>query len=293
MRGTYRRRVSRQRSVSSATTIAVVATSAIIGFAAFVTPSGPAATGDPIVIEFPLEARVAAAVFAGSVGNDVATQVGAAPETQRVETQTATPEAASRPIPIPTAESSATTTTTHPPETTTTTQPPATTTTTSAPTTTTRPPTTTTTTTHAPHPPSTTTTAPPVTTTVAPPPTTTTAPPPTTTTTPPPTTTLPPGEPGERWRPLVSQYFPTERVEEALSVIWCESRGNPAAVNASSGATGLFQFIPSTWGWASPAAGWAGYSATNAEANIASAAWLVQSSLDAGQSAWKHWSCKP
>ncbi|VAW04735.1 hypothetical protein MNBD_ACTINO02-2296, partial [hydrothermal vent metagenome] len=42
MRGTYRRRVSRQRSVSSATTIAVVAVSAIIGFAAFVTPSGPA-----------------------------------------------------------------------------------------------------------------------------------------------------------------------------------------------------------------------------------------------------------
>ncbi len=292
MRGTYRRRISRQRSVSSATTIAVVATSAIIGFAAFVTPSGPAAVGDPVVIEYPLEARVAAAVFAGSVGNDVATQVGSTPDTQRIEMQTATPQAASAPMLTTTAASSpSTTTTTHPPETTTTTQPPETTTTTSAPTTTTRPPATTTTT-HAPHPPPTTTTAPPVTTTTTPPPTTT-APPPTTTTTPPPTTTLPPGDPVERWLPLVAQYFPAERVEEALSVIRCESRGNPAAVNASSGATGLFQFIPSTWGWASPAAGWAGYPATNAEANVASAAWLVQSSLDAGQPAWKHWSCKP
>jgi transglycosylase-like protein with SLT domain len=278
MRGTYRRRVSRRRSVSSATTIAVVATSAIIGFAAFVTPSGPAATGDPITIDYPLEARVAAAVFAGSVGNDAATQVGGTSETQPVATRSTTPVAASEPAPAPVSEAPVTTTT-HPPTTTTSTRAPVTTTTTHPPTTT-RPPATTTT--HAPHP---TTTAPPVTTTEAPPPTTTTPPPP--------TTTLPPGDPIERWRPLVTQYFAADRVEEALSVIWCESRGNPDAVNASSGATGLFQFIPSTWGWASPAAGWANYVATNAEANISTAAWLVQSSLDAGQPAWKHWSCKP
>lgn len=286
MRGTYRRRVSRRRSVSSAITIAVVATSAIIGFAAFATPSGPAATGDPITIDYPLQARVAAAVFAGSVGNDAATQVGGTSEIQPVEPRLEIPVAASEPAPTAVSEAP-TTTTTHPPTTTTTsTRAPVTTTTTTThpPTTTTRPPPTTTTT-HAPHPPPTTTTAPPVTTTEAPPPTTTTPPPP--------TTTLPPGDPIERWRPLVAQYFGADRVEEALSVIWCESRGNPAAVNSSSGATGLFQFIPSTWGWASPAAGWANYVATNAEANISTAAWLVQSSLDAGQPAWKHWSCKP
>ena len=28
---------------------------------------------------------------------------------------------------------------------------------------------------------------------------------------------------------------------------WCESRMNPGAYNASSGSSGLFQFIPSTW----------------------------------------------
>jgi len=28
---------------------------------------------------------------------------------------------------------------------------------------------------------------------------------------------------------------------------WCESRMNPSAYNASSGSSGLFQFIPSTW----------------------------------------------
>jgi hypothetical protein len=28
---------------------------------------------------------------------------------------------------------------------------------------------------------------------------------------------------------------------------WCESRMNPHAYNATSGASGLFQFLPSTW----------------------------------------------
>ena len=30
-------------------------------------------------------------------------------------------------------------------------------------------------------------------------------------------------------------------------VVWRESRGDPKAVNPSSGAGGLFQFLPSTW----------------------------------------------
>ncbi len=33
----------------------------------------------------------------------------------------------------------------------------------------------------------------------------------------------------------------------AMRVAHCESRYNPLAVNASSGASGLFQFMPSTW----------------------------------------------
>lgn len=160
-------------------------------------------------------------------------------------------------------------------------------------------------------PASTTTTAPPVTTTApppaptttttaAPPPTTTTAPPPTTTTAPPvTTTTAPPVEGGERdvefWRPLVETYFPADLVDDALVVIDCESNGDPLAHNPVSGAAGLFQFIPSTWDWASVSAGWAGASPYDPEANVATAAWLVADSIAGGHSggAWGHWSCKP
>jgi soluble lytic murein transglycosylase-like protein len=47
---------------------------------------------------------------------------------------------------------------------------------------------------------------------------------------------------------------------ELLAVVWCESRFDPRAVNPRSGASGLFQFVPSTWRVASRAAGWAGAS---------------------------------
>ena len=33
----------------------------------------------------------------------------------------------------------------------------------------------------------------------------------------------------------------------AFNVAWCESRYHPNSVNSSSGASGLFQFLPSTW----------------------------------------------
>ena len=36
-------------------------------------------------------------------------------------------------------------------------------------------------------------------------------------------------------------------VEWAFNVAWCESRYHPTSVNSSSGASGLFQFLPSTW----------------------------------------------
>ena len=148
-------------------------------------------------------------------------------------------------------------------------------------TTTTKPPATTTTTTKAPAPTTTTTTT-----------TTTQAPAPATT-----TTTTPPDQkrPIEEWRPLVAAYFDADMVDDALSVIYCESRGDPNAVNPRTGAAGLFQFMPSTWEWASSNAGLAGASVFNAEANVASAAWLVNHSIATGHpgGAWGHWSCKP
>ena len=51
----------------------------------------------------------------------------------------------------------------------------------------------------------------------------------------------------EQWRSLVAAHFPPSEVERALCILWAESRGNPGAVNPSSGAAGLWQFIPSTW----------------------------------------------
>ena len=120
-------------------------------------------------------------------------------------------------------------------------------------------------------------------------------PPATTTTT---TTTTPPGVEGgprdvEEWRPLVEQYFPAELVDDALTVIRCESQGDPLAYNSRSGASGLFQFISGTWNWASQNAGWAGASPFDPEANIASAAWLVQWSIGRGIHPWAHWNCRP
>lgn len=96
----------------------------------------------------------------------------------------------------------------------------------------------------------------------------------------------------EQWRGLVSQHFPANRVDEALHIMWCESRGDPEAYNPYSGASGLFQFIPSTWATTSPAAGYAGASPFDPEANVASAAWLANRYQELGQYYWTAWNCK-
>ncbi len=99
--------------------------------------------------------------------------------------------------------------------------------------------------------------------------------------------------PVERWRPLVERYFPEDRVEEALSIIDCESDGDPIARNPRSSASGLFQFLDGTWSGASEQAGFEGQSPFSPEANVASAAWLVEYSIGAGASPWAHWTCRP
>ncbi len=104
------------------------------------------------------------------------------------------------------------------------------------------------------------------------------------------------GGPGvERWRNLVGHYFPQDRVEQALEVMACESRGNPGATHPLSDAAGLFQFMTGTWEVAAPAAGFAGASRYDPEANIAAAAWLVRFSIETGHpgGAWGRWTCRP
>ena len=59
-------------------------------------------------------------------------------------------------------------------------------------------------------------------------------------------------------------------VQWAINVAYCESRYHPNSVNSDSGATGLFQFMASTWG-GTP---WASKSRFDPVANAQAAAWL-------------------
>ena len=74
--------------------------------------------------------------------------------------------------------------------------------------------------------------------------------------------------------------------DQLLRVAWCESRYNPYAVNARSGAAGLFQFMPATWAANSVRAGYGGASVFDAVANANTAAYMFRN----GQAA--QWSCK-
>ena len=59
-------------------------------------------------------------------------------------------------------------------------------------------------------------------------------------------------------------------VQWAMNVAWCESRYHPNSVNSQSGASGLFQFLPSTWS-GTP---YASYSPFDPRINALAAAWL-------------------
>ena len=96
----------------------------------------------------------------------------------------------------------------------------------------------------------------------------------------------------EQWRPLVQQFFPGNRVEEALRIMDCESNGDPDAYNPYSGASGLFQFLPSTWASTASRAGYGGHSVFEPEANVATAAWLTNRYEELGQYYWRAWSCR-
>lgn len=54
-------------------------------------------------------------------------------------------------------------------------------------------------------------------------------------------------DPIERWRSLVSLYFPEDQIDRALCIIRHESNGDPDADNPTSSARGLFQILGSLW----------------------------------------------
>ena len=59
--------------------------------------------------------------------------------------------------------------------------------------------------------------------------------------------TPPPGSGGDGLAAIYSVFGSSPGLTWALRVANCESHYNPLAVNRSSGASGLFQFMPSTW----------------------------------------------
>jgi len=90
----------------------------------------------------------------------------------------------------------------------------------------------------------------------------------------PPATTRPSRVPPDSIRAIIVAAFTplgSGSVAWALRVAACESGYNPYAVNRSSGAAGLFQFLPSTWAH-SP---WAAQSPFDPVANSQAAAWLL------------------
>jgi soluble lytic murein transglycosylase-like protein len=91
---------------------------------------------------------------------------------------------------------------------------------------------------------------------------------------------------------LVATYFPSSRVDEALAILQCESLGDPDAYNPYSGASGLYQFLPSTWASTSPKAGFSSASPFDPEANVGTAAWLANRYHELGQGYWAPWSCR-
>ena len=90
----------------------------------------------------------------------------------------------------------------------------------------------------------------------------------------------------ERWRPIVAAYFPSDRVDWALRIMECESHGDPDAKNPTSTASGLFQHLASLWQERTIAAGWEGADIFDPFANIAMAAWLLETGGPG------HWVCK-
>lgn len=76
-------------------------------------------------------------------------------------------------------------------------------------------------------------------------------------------------------RALVTLYFEQEDVNRAVRVAWCESRFDPAAVDLSTGATGLFKHLPRYWEERAAKAGFGGAQPSDPEASVAAAAWEV------------------
>ena len=97
----------------------------------------------------------------------------------------------------------------------------------------------------------------------------------------------------EQWRSIVEQAIlanggPLSDTARFLSIINCESGGDPDAFNRASLASGLMQHLANYWDARSQTA--LGYVASpfDGEANIRVSAWLIYRATGGG---WQHWVC--
>lgn len=86
----------------------------------------------------------------------------------------------------------------------------------------------------------------------------------------------------EQWRTLIETHFAPEDAAWAMRVMDCESKGDPYVDNPYSSASGLFQFLDSTWAFTP----YANQSVYDPVANVAAAAWLFYTEGP------HHWVCK-
>jgi hypothetical protein len=87
------------------------------------------------------------------------------------------------------------------------------------------------------------------------------------------------------WRPIVEEYFDTDDVAKALTVIYCESSGYSSARNENTNLTrdiGLWQFNDNTWAWLEKKLKFNG-SRFNPKLSTRIASWLIYND------GWHHW----
>jgi len=106
----------------------------------------------------------------------------------------------------------------------------------------------------------------------------------------------------EQWRPLVEELFPAEEVDDVLSVMACESHGNPTTRYMEEWgveSVGLMQ-INEGWltGWARPE--WSILShngqpvdLTDPSTNLQAAKFIRHFEDATEQAPWSQWACQP
>ena len=102
----------------------------------------------------------------------------------------------------------------------------------------------------------------------------------------------------ENWRSTVAKYWPADRVDCVLGIIYRESRGDPRAHNRSSNAMGLMQHLLKYWPSRAKSAGFVDGNGLvadpfNGAANIAAGAGLANYYSSRGYNWWNPWSSLP